>query len=86
MLLGQPSVVVTDGGNGACLHLRQPLTTGKHRRAGMRLNDAPQRLVDQIGEFAAGPFAVVDFGEAVIEDRLDAKRIGERLDRAPASQ
>ena len=52
----------------------------------MRLDHRPQRLLEQIAEFAASPFAVVDLGEPVVDDRLDTERVGERLNRAPAAQ
>ena len=86
VLLGQPRVVLTDRGDGAGLHLGQPLAAGEHRRAGMRLDHRPQRLLDQLAELAAGPFAVVDLGEPVVDVDLDAERCGERLDGLPASQ
>ena len=86
MLLGQPGVVLTHRRDGAGLHLGQPLTAGEHRCAGMRLNHRPQRLLEQLAEFAARPFAVVDLGEPVVDDRLDAEFLDERFDGEPASQ
>ena len=86
MLLGQPRVVLTNRGDSASLNLGQSFAAGEHRRAGMRLHHRPQRLFEQIAERAAGPFAVVDFGEPVIGADLDTERGGQRFDSLPAPQ
>ncbi|CKT39418.1 Uncharacterised protein [Mycobacterium tuberculosis] len=86
VLIGQPPVVFADGCHSASLHLRQTLTAGKHRRAGVGLDYPPQRLVDQVTDFSASPFAVVDFGEPVIDERLQAQRLGQRFDGALTPQ
>ena len=86
VLLGQPRVVVADRGNGTGLHLGQSLAAGEHCRAGLRLDHGPQRLLEQIAEFAARPFAIVDLGESVVDFRLDTECRSERLDGAPTSQ
>ncbi len=82
VLLCQPRVVLPNRGDGTGLHLGQPFAAGKHRCAGMGLNHRPQRLLDQIAEFATGPFAVVDLGEPLVDARLDTQCGGERLDGA----
>ena len=86
VLLGQPRVVVANGGDGTGLHRSESFAAGEHCRAGMRLNHGPQRLLEQIAEFAASPFAVVDLGESVVDDGLHTERVGERLNRAPTPQ
>ncbi len=50
----------------ASLHLRQTHRRETPPRWGS-LDYPPQRLVDQVTDFSASPFAVVDFGEPVID-------------------
>ena len=50
------------------------LAVGEHRRAGLLLHHGPQRFLDQVGDLAAGPRAVVHLGEPVVDHRFQAQR------------
>ena len=86
VLLREPPVVFADSANRAGLHRRKSLATGEHRRTGLLLDHRPQRLGEQLGEFAAGPLAVIDFGEPFVDDGLETELLGQRLQGAPAPQ
>ena len=86
MQFGQPAVVLADRGHRAGLHVRQSLPVGKHRGAGLLLHHRPQRFLDQVADLAAGPGAVVDLGDALVDDRVHAQRGGQRFHRAFAPQ
>lgn len=86
MLCRQPPIVFPDRRHRARLHLRQALTAGEYRRAGVGLHHLPQGLAHQLADLAARPFAVVHFGEPVVDERRQTQRVGQRLEGAAAAQ
>lgn len=81
-------VFVLDNGStdGTRLHLGQALAIGEHRGAGLLLDDGPQRLFHQLADLAAGPAAVVDLGQPVVDTRVQAQCGGQRRDGVLAAQ
>lgn len=86
MLGGEPAIVFAHRGHGPRLHLSQALTAGKHRRAGLLLHHRPQRLLDQLGDVAAGPLPVIDFGEPLLDEGFESQCGGQRFQGHAAAQ
>ncbi len=83
---GEAPVVLAHSGDGARLHLGEPLPVGEHRGAGLLLHHRPQRLLDQIADLAPGPRAVVDLGDPLIDHRVQAERRRQRIHGLAATQ
>ena len=86
MQFGEPAVVLADGGHRARLHVGQPFATGKDGSARLLLHHRPERFFDQVTDFAAGPAAVVDLGDALVYHGIQPEGCGKRLDGATAAQ
>lgn len=66
--------------------LRQTLTIGESRGAGLLLDYLPQGFGQQFGDLAARPLSIVDLGEPILDDRYQLERGSQWSHRLFAAQ
>lgn len=66
--------------------LRQTLTIGESRGAGLLLDYLPQGFGQQFGDLAARPLSIVDLGEPILDDRYQLERDSQWSHRLFAAQ